>query len=281
MDVPRRIVRSMIGRELDEAYPKSVAPLGECVLELRNWTVANPVPGRPALVQNVGLALRAGEVLGIFGLIGSGASDLARSMFGMHAGRSSGEFLLHGRPMRARRPADAIRAGLAYMPSDRKRDGLVLQMPVAANLSLAALRRFTHLGLIDRGEELRQVQHYVSALQVKCASVDQPVGGLSGGNQQKVVAAKWLLAEPDVLLLEEPTRGVDVGARLEIYNLINNLTRAGKAVVLISNDLSEVLGMSDRVLAMRDGRLAGSWARGAASEEDVMLHAAGRQEDNQ
>ena len=220
----------------------------------------------------------AGEVLGLFGLIGFGASDLARSVFGVHPGRVSGNVRMRGRPVRVDSPGQAIAAGIAYLPAERKRDGLILHNSIAANMSLAALGRVTQMGAIDRRRELLKVQEYVSTLRVKCVSVEQPVMQLSGGNQQKVVAAKWLLTEPDVLILEEPTRGVDVNARIDFYELINKLAASGKAVVLISTDLTEVLGMSDRVLAMCNGRLVGEWRASNVSEEEVMLHAAGEQE---
>jgi ribose transport system ATP-binding protein len=167
-------------------------------------------------------------------------------------------------------------AGLAYLPSDRKREGLVLGMSVASNLTLAGLSGLAEFGIVvDRKREAHAVRDYVRDLRIKCASPDQPAGDLSGGNQQKVVAAKCLLTQPKVLLLEEPTRGVDVGARIEIYDLINDVTAQGRAVILVSTDVSEVLGISDRVLAMRDGKVAGEWKRGEVTEEALMLHAAG------
>lgn len=276
-NTPRRVIKAMVGRDLDELYPKTVAAPGKDLFTLRNWSVAHRLAGRPAPVQPMNLTVRAGEVLGVFGLIGSGASELARSFFGVQGGAVSGAMAVDGRTIDARRPGAAIRAGVAYMPSDRKRDGLILDLPVAANTSLAALGQFTQFGVVDRGAELRKVRHYVSALKVRCESVEQPVGSLSGGNQQKVVAAKWLLADPQVFVFEEPTRGVDVNARIELYHLINEVAQAGKAVILISTDLPEVLGMADRILVMSGGRIAGEWPRGAINEEDAMLRASGEE----
>jgi ABC-type sugar transport system ATPase subunit len=277
-DTPRRVIQAMVGRDLTEMYPKAPAVQGGPVLQLQGWSVASPVAGRPPLVRDIDLTVMAGEVLGLFGLIGFGASDLARSVFGIHPGRVSGTVWMRGRQVRVDSPGQAIAAGIAYLPAERKRDGLILHNSIAANMSLAALGRVTQMGAVDRRRELLKVQEYVSTLRVKCRSVEQPVMQLSGGNQQKVVAAKWLLTEPDVFILEEPTRGVDVNARIDFYELINKLAASGKAVVLISTDLTEVLGMSDRVLAMCAGRLVGEWRAGNVSEEEVMLHAAGEQE---
>jgi D-xylose transport system ATP-binding protein len=278
MDTPRRVIRAMVGRDLTDMYPKRRAAQGNTVLELEDWSVADPAPGRPPAVHKVDLLVRAGEVLGIFGLIGSGASELGRSVFGLHRGATSGRMRMGGRDVRVSSPEDAVKSGIAYLPAERKRDGLILHLSIASNMSLAALDRVTRLGAVDRSTEIQQVQKYVSSLKVKCASVEQPVAQLSGGNQQKIVAAKWLLTQPDALVLEEPTRGVDVNARVDFYELINDLTASGKAVVLISTDLPEVLEMSDRILVMCDGMVVSEWNRGDVSEEEVMLHAAGEHE---
>ncbi|HET8995208.1 MAG TPA: ATP-binding cassette domain-containing protein, partial [Acetobacteraceae bacterium] len=183
-----------------------------------------------------------------------------------------------GREVRLRDPADAIRHGIAYLPAERKRDGLITAHSIATNMSLVALPKLSRMGAIDRRAELQSIRRYIEDLRVKCDSIDQPIEQLSGGNQQKVVAAKWLMTEPDVFVLEEPTRGVDVNARIDFYNLINDLTAAGKGVILVSTDLPEVLGMADRVLAMHEGRIVREWPRGEATEELVMLHAAGEHE---
>jgi ABC-type sugar transport system ATPase subunit len=272
----RRIIRGMIGQDVEEMYPKGACTPGDKMLQLTDWTVENPLPDRPPLVENLSLELRAGEVLGVFGLIGSGASDLVRSVYGIHRGKVRGIANVQGKGVTLRNAREAMACGIAYLPSDRKREGLVLGMSVGSNLTLAGLNGFAELGaVVDRKQEAHAVRDYIRNLRIKCASPDQAVGDLSGGNQQKVVAAKCLLTHPKVLLLEEPTRGVDVGARLEIYELVNKVAAEGRAVVLVSTDVSEVLGISDRVIAMRDGRFAGEWTRGEVSEENLMLHAAG------
>ncbi|MBB4301653.1 D-xylose transport system ATP-binding protein [Rhodobium orientis] len=272
---PQRVVRAMVGRDLSELYPKETRTPGEVRLSLENWTVGSPAAKRRDPVRDVSLSVRAGEVLGIFGLVGSGSSDLARSLFGAHKGKVSGTVKIGGDPVLLRTPREAMAVGIAYLPSDRKRDGLVAGMSVAANLTLASLGNLIGGGMIDRRSELTSVRQYVDALRIKVASVEQPVGDLSGGNQQKVVAAKWLRSDPDIIVFEEPTRGVDVGARVEIYNLINDIARQGKAVIIVSTDLPEIIGMSDRVIAMRDGTVAGEWSSGPFREADIMLAAAG------
>jgi ABC-type sugar transport system ATPase subunit len=275
VDTPRRVVQAMVGRDLTEMYPKVAARIGDPVLSLRGWTIDNRGAGRRNMVEDVDLDIRSGEVLGIFGLLGSGAFDLARSLFGAHEGGTSGTMQVRGRAVSVGTPRDAIRNGIAYVPAERKRDGLIESHSIESNMTLAALDRLTRFGILDRHAELRRVQQYVSSLKVKCGSLEQPISQLSGGNQQKVVAAKWLLTEPEVFILEEPTRGVDVNARIDFYTLVNELAAAGKAIVIVSTDLPEVLGMSDRVLAMCEGRLVREWKRGEATEEDVMISAAG------
>jgi D-xylose transport system ATP-binding protein len=277
-DTPRRVIRAMVGRELNEMYPKTAVPTGAPVLELEGYTLASPHPRRRPLVQGVDLTVHAGEVVGLFGLLGSGAFALARSLFGAHEGTVSGEIRIRGAPAKLGNPRDAIRRGVAYLPAERKRDGLITAHSIESNVSLAALARFSRNGFIDRKTELRSIQRYAASLRVRCHSIEQPIRELSGGNQQKVVAAKWLLTEPELFVLEEPTRGVDVNARIEFYELINTLAASGKAIILVSTDLPEVLGMADRVLVMWEGQLVRAWRRGEASEEQVMIHAAGEHE---
>lgn len=274
-DTPRRIVHAMVGRDLTEMYPKTAARIGDPIFSIREWTVGNTGAGRNNIVEDIDLDARSGEVVGIFGLLGSGAFDLARSLFGAHAGRVKGTMQVRGRTLSVRTPREAIRNGIAYVPAERKRDGLIEAHSIESNMTLAALGRLTRFGILDRHVELQRVQQYVATLKVKCGSVEQPISQLSGGNQQKVVAAKWLLTEPEVFILEEPTRGVDVNARIDFYALINELAAAGKAIIIVSTDLPEVLGMSDRVLAMCEGRLVREWKHREATEEDVMISATG------
>ncbi|NTA19083.1 sugar ABC transporter ATP-binding protein [Agrobacterium tumefaciens] len=274
-DTPRRVVKAMVGRDLTEMYPKVVVDPGRPILSLRNWTIANGGPGRPYLVEDLDMDVRAGEVVGIFGLLGSGAFDLTRSLFGAHESQVRGTIQIDGRTVSVKNPRDAIRSGIAYVPAERKRDGLIESHSITSNMTLAALSRLTRFGVLDRAAELTRVQTYVKSLKVKCGSVEQPISQLSGGNQQKVIAAKWLLTEPDVFILEEPTRGVDINARVDFYALVNELAAAGKAIIIVSTDLPEVLGMADRVMAMLEGNIVREWRRGEATEEDVMTVAAG------
>jgi ABC-type sugar transport system ATPase subunit len=277
-DPIRRIIRGMIGRDVKDMYPKAVAPSGEVALRIEDWTISNPNPKRPNCVQSLSLEVRAGEVLGIFGLIGSGSSDLGRSLFASHQGASSGRLFVGGQVVAPKTPRDAIAAGIAYLPSDRKREGLVLPMSVGENLTLAALDSFAATGMVNRRKEAGSIHEFIANLRIKCSSPDQLAADLSGGNQQKIVVAKWLITKPLIFVMDEPTRGVDVAARLEIYELINLVVAGGGAVILISTDAAEVLGMSDRVIALRDGRMAGEWPRGLVGEEALMMHAAGRNE---
>lgn len=213
--------------------------------------------------------------MGVYGLLGSGAFTLARSVFGSHNSSVTGTIQVNGKPVSVKNPREAIKHGIAYLPAERKRDGLIVGHSIESNMALAALTRFSNSGFVNRKAELKSIQRYTANLKVKCASVEQPIRELSGGNQQKVVAAKWLLTEPEIFVLEEPTRGVDVNARIEFYELINMLAEAGKAILLVSTDLPEVLGMADRILVMWEGQIVREWKRGETSEEEVMIHAAG------
>jgi D-xylose transport system ATP-binding protein len=271
-DTPRRIVQAMVGRDIIEMYPKASAKVGEPILSVRDWTVESTGAGRVHAIKNIHLDVRSGEILGVFGLLGSGAFDLARSLFGAHAGRVSGSMQIRGQVISVMTPRDAIHNGIAYVPAERKRDGLIEAHSIESNMTLAALNRFNRYGILNRYAELQRVQQYVASLKVKCGSVEQPMSQLSGGNQQKVVAAKWLLSEAEIFILEEPTRGVDVNARIDLYALVNEIATAGKAVIIVSTDLPEVIGMSDRVLVMCEGRLVREWMHGEASEEDVMIN---------
>ncbi len=277
-DTPRRVIRAMVGRDLGDMYPKIPAQMGEVMLTLKDWSVGHTVRGRPDVVRNVTLSVRAGEVLGVYGLLGAGAFKLARSIFGASSGRVRGTMQIRSKVVTIRNPIDAIRHGIAYLPAERKRDSLILSHSIATNMSLAALSRLSRFGAVDRKAELRSIRSCIENLHVKCTSLEQPIRELSGGNQQKVMAAKWLLTTPEVFVLEEPTRGVDVSARIGIYELINTLAGDGKAIILVSTDLPEVLGMADRVVVMWEGRIGKEFKHGEATEEEVMLHAAGEHE---
>jgi len=276
---PRRIVRSMVGRDIAELYPKRDVEIGGVALELKNFTVPNLIAERRPYVTDLSLTVRSGEIVGLFGVVGSGTAQLARAAFGAWPGRVSGEVVVKGKPVSLSSPGKAIAAGMGYLTGDRKTSGLVLGRSIAENITLVALKQLSPHQVIDQRAEVGMVKDYVERFRIKATSIDQPVAELSGGTQQKVVAAKWMAAAPDVLILEEPTFGVDVGTKVEIYSLMGEIVAEGRALLLISSDLQEVIAMSDRVLAVHDGRLADSWDRGSATEEAVMHAATGGRRD--
>ena len=261
------LIRMMVGRSVEEIYPRRSVPPGEEVLCVEDL-------GREGEFQKVTFSVRRGEVVGMFGLVGSGRTAVARSIFGAEPA-TSGRISVQGKPVRLRSPRDAVNAGVSLVTEDRKRDGLVMSCSVRDNVSLASLPRMGHGMFLDTARQTVLVQEKVDALAVRTAALGRSVRTLSGGNQQKVVLAKWLLSQPKVLLLDEPTRGVDIGAKVEIYHLINSLVETGVGVLLISSEMPEVLGMSDRILVMREGRLVGNLDRAEANEEILLQHAAG------
>ena len=266
------LIRQMVGRSVDAVFPKVTVPLGEVVLEMRGVSCAQ------ARVRDVSLRIRAGEILGLAGLVGAGRTELARVLFGLTPA-DSGQVLVGGRPVTIGSPGQAIREGIAYVPEDRRRHGVILEMPVAANATLAILRRLATVGMIRFGRERRVAESFVERLGIKTASIDSPAGNLSGGNQQKVALARWLAAEPAVIILDEPTQGVDVGAKAEIHRLMGELAGRGMAILMISSELPEVLGMSDRVAVMHQGRIAGTLDRADATQERVLALALGHREE--
>ena len=269
-----RVISRMVGREVNELFPVVDRQPEDVVFEARGVTVEDPdVPGK-LLVRDVSLAVRAGEVLGIAGLVGAGRSDLLAAIFGAHAGRIAGEFLLFGRPVDIRRPSDAIAAGIGFVTEDRKRYGLLLDQSIVGNMSLAKLKLSGRF-LTDTDGEAAEAERSARDLRIKAPSVFVSTATLSGGNQQKVVLAKWLLTNPKVLLLDEPTRGIDVGAKQEIYLLVNRLAAEGLAIVLVSSELPEVLALSDRVMVLHEGRVTGEFGRDVVSAEAVMACATG------
>ncbi len=268
---PHRIASSMIGREVEQLYPDRVAQLGSVALAVENLAVISPGRSRP-FVDGASFEVHRGEIVGMFGTIGSGTEHLVRALFGAASGLVSGKISVNGKPVELRVPADAIARGIAYLPGERQQSAID-RMSVATNASLAALAGLSRYGLIDRAAEMTVVQKLLRRLQVKYASVDQSISQLSGGNQQKVLVARWLAVEPAVLVLEEPTRGVDVGARADLYHLIDELAQGGLAILLVSSDLEEVLGMSDRVIVVHDGRIAVSADRKGMTEEHVLAAA--------
>ncbi len=269
-----RVVRTMVGRELTTMYPRRPHTPGQTVLEVKDWTVRDPVTG-DLRCKDVSFQVRQGEILGLAGLMGAGRTELVSSLFGVWGERVRGQLLLDGKPLDLRDAGRAIAAGLALVSEDRKRYGLVLGMDITANSTLASLLRFARLGVIDKNREIERAGHYARELRTKTPSLEQKVGNLSGGNQQKVVLAKWLLTSPKILFLDEPTRGIDVGAKVEIYDIMNDLVDQGVCVVMVSSELPEVLGMSDRVLVIHEGRLTGEFQRAEATQERIMRCATG------
>lgn len=263
---PPELIRLMVGRELTRVFPKREVAKGDVLLELRGLAG----PG----VRGVSLEIRAGEIVGLAGLVGAGRTELARLLFGL-APATSGAIRLAGREVSIRTPAEAVELGLAYVPEDRRRHGVILDLPVAANATLAVLRKISKGGFLDVRRERALAAEYVGKLSVKTPSIDVPVGTLSGGNQQKVALARWLATEPKVIILDEPTQGIDVGAKSEIHALMVDLAEKGLAILMISSELPEVLGMSDRIAVMRGGALAGVIGRAEATQEAVLALALG------
>ncbi len=262
------LIEMMVGRRLNQEFPKRQAEIGEPRLVVKNLC-------RSTQVRDVSFTIRRGEVLALTGLIGSGRTETARLLFGADR-RDRGDIELDGKPLEIASPRDAIAAGIALLTEDRKAQGLVLGQSARDNFALANLTQWSRLGWIDQGQERSAFQRFIDRLRIRLASPDQPVATLSGGNQQKVLLARWLQRHCEVVLFDEPTRGVDVGAKVEIYERINELACAGKAVLVISSELLEVLGMADRVLVMREGRIAGEIVDMAgATQEQIMTLAVG------
>ena len=267
-----RIIKGMVGRELTDRFPKREKKnIGDIALEVKNWTVHHQVYSDRKVVDNVSMYVRKGEVLGISGLMGAGRTELAMSIFGKSYGNDiSGELYIDGKEVKLHSVQDAIEHKIAYVTEDRKGNGLILSNPIRVNTTLANLAGVSSHGVIDKDKEIAVAEEYRQKLRTKCPSVEQNVGNLSGGNQQKVLLAKWMFAEPDVLILDEPTRGIDVGAKYEIYCIINDLVAAGKSVIMISSELPEVLGMSDRIYVMNEGRIVGELTGEEATQELIM-----------
>jgi rhamnose transport system ATP-binding protein len=270
-EVPHgEIVRLMVGRSLDALFPKEDAEIGGVTLRVEGLT-------RRGVFSNVSFELRQGEIVGLAGFVGSGRTEVARSIFGIDR-LDRGKLWIEGQPFRARSPRAALRRGLAYLPEDRLQQGLVQPMSVGDNVSLAVLPDLTPGGVLRPRRERALAQRFMDQLRIKATSPGQVVRSLSGGNQQKVVLAKWLAAEPKILLLDEPTHGVDVGTKADVHRTISNLAAQGLTILLISSELPEILGMSDRVLVMREGLLASEFSRAEATQERIIEAAAGVKE---
>ena len=268
----KQIIKGMVGRELTDRFPKREKKnIGDVALEVKNWTVHHPLYSERKVVDNVSMYVRKGEVLGISGLMGAGRTELAMSIFGKSYGKNiSGQLFINGKEVHLHSVKDAIKHKLAYVTEDRKGNGLILSNPIRVNTTLANLEGVSSHGVIDNDKEIAVAEEYREKLRTKCPSVEQNVGNLSGGNQQKVLLAKWMFAGPDVLILDEPTRGIDVGAKYEIYCIINDLVAQGKSVIMISSELPEVLGMSDRIYIMNEGKMVGELSGEEATQELIM-----------
>ena len=268
----QRIIKGMVGREIHDRFPSRESHIGETTLEVKNWTVFHPLYIGRKVCDNVDLHLRKGEVVGISGLMGAGRTELAMSIFGKSYGTNiSGELHLNGEPVNFKNARSAINNRVAYVTEDRKNDGLILTDTIRMNITLANLVRTSRLGFnIDKDKEIHFAEEYKTRFGVKASSIEQHSDSLSGGNQQKALLAKWMFTEPEIMILDEPTRGIDVGAKYDIYNIINELVAQGKSVLLISSDMPELLGMCDRIYIMNEGRIIGEMNRDEASQEAIM-----------
>jgi putative multiple sugar transport system ATP-binding protein len=265
------LIKNMVGREIENVYPpKGQRTLGNVVLEVKNWNAYDPTVGRNIL-KDICLNVRKGEIVGIAGLMGSGRTELALSMFGNPKGyKIHGEMIVKGKKIHFNRPGDAIKAGVAYATEDRKGKGLILIQDVKQNITLANLKEISSRGVINNNQEIKVASEYKDSLNIKTPSLEQKMSNLSGGNQQKVSVAKWLFVEPDVLILDDPTRGIDVGAKYEIYTIMNRLVQQGMSIIMISSELSEILGMSDRVYVVSSGRITGELPIEEATQEKII-----------
>ena len=266
-----RIIKGMVGREIADRFPKREPKIGEVLMEVKDWTVHHPLYSDRKVVDNVNLNVRKGEVVGISGLMGAGRTELAMSLFGKSYGSNiSGELYINGKKVQLNTVQEAIKNHLAYVTEDRKGNGLILSNPIKINTTLANLDAISRHTVIDKDKEYNVAVDYKNKLNTKCPTVEQNVGNLSGGNQQKVLLAKWMFTDPDILILDEPTRGIDVGAKYEIYCIINQLVAEGKSVLMISSELPEILGMCDRIYVMNEGKIVGELAGSEATQELIM-----------
>ena len=259
------IITMMVGREMTSLFPERLPPTDEVYLEIRHLN-------RPGVLEDINVQVRKGEVVGLAGLVGSGRTEIAECVFGI-ARYADGEILKGGRPVHVKHPADAVRQGIGLVPEDRKLQGAVLSMPIEENMTLSKLDGVSHLGVLDKGKERGIAQHLRELLRIKLGRLIDPVSSLSGGNQQKVVLGKWINANCDVLIFDEPTRGVDVGAKAEIYNVIHSLAREGRAILVISSELVELIGLCHRAYVLSEGRITGEVAGETMTEQSIMSKA--------
>lgn len=266
-----RIIKGMVGRDMTNRYPERTPNIGEIIFEVSNWNAYHPQQQSRQILEDININIRAGEVVGIAGLMGSGRTELAMSVFGKAYGaKISGHLAKHGKSIKFDNISQAITNGVAYVTEDRKHYGLVLMDDIKQNISLASLGKLSKNSVVDRNQEVIEAESYRKKMNIKTPSIMQKAGNLSGGNQQKVVLSKWILTNPDLLILDEPTRGIDVGAKYEIYTIINQLVEEKKGILMISSELPELLGMCDRIYVMNEGRITGEVEKSNANQETLM-----------
>ena len=268
-----RIIKGMVGRDMENRYPERTPEIGEEILRVENWTAYHPIDSQRLIVDNISMHVKRGEIVGLAGIMGAGRTEFARSLFGHSYGtRISGKVYKNGQEIKVRTISEAIDNGLAYATEDRKRFGLNLIEDIKRNISLASLKSFVSFGLVNGNEEFKKASEYRESMNIKAPSVLSVTGQLSGGNQQKVVLSKWINVNPDVLILDEPTRGIDVGAKYEIYLIIQRLAAEGKGIIVISSELPELMGICDRIYAIAEGRITGEVQRHEATPEKLMTY---------
>jgi len=265
------IIKDMVGRNLTHRFPERKSSPGETVMEVKNWTVYHPDYHNIKVVDDVSFYLRKGEILAFCGPMGAGRTELMMSLFGRSYGfRSEGELILNGKNYVLHGPRAAINAGLGYISEDRKNLGLILIQDVKTNITHSSLNKISHMGIIERQKEIKEAERFRKALNIRTPSINQFVRNLSGGNQQKVAVSKTLMANPDIFIVDEPTRGIDVGAKTEIYGIMNDIISSGKSVIMVSSELPEALGMADRIYVMNEGKIKGELSREEATQEKIM-----------
>lgn len=268
-----RIIKGMVGRDLTNRYPDHTPNIGETIFEVRNWEVQDPANPDRKVVEDVSFSIRSGEIVGIAGLMGAGRTELAMSIFGKAYGKKiTGQLFKDGKELKLTNITQAINNGIAYVTEDRKQYGLVLEEDIKMNITLANLKKIAKNTIVNDHQEVIEAEKYRKQMNIKSPSILQKTMNLSGGNQQKVILSKWMFTEPDILILDEPTRGIDVGAKYEIYSIINKLADQGKGVLIISSELPEILGISDRIYVMREGKFTAEFTREEATQEKIMKY---------
>jgi putative multiple sugar transport system ATP-binding protein len=268
-----RIIKGMVGREMENRYPARTPQIGEEILRVEDWVAYHPIDANRLIVDGISISVKRGEIVGLAGIMGAGRTEFARSLFGRSYGTNiSGRVFKNGQEIKVRTIREAIDNGIAYATEDRKRFGLNLIEDIKRNISLASLKSFVTFGLVNGNEEYKKASEYRESMNIKAPSVNSVTGQLSGGNQQKVVLSKWINVNPDVLILDEPTRGIDVGAKYEIYLIMQRLAAEGKGIIVISSELPELIGICDRIYAIAEGRITGEVARQDATPESLMKY---------